>query len=79
MVEDYFGVTYTYWGMRSVLDRCHLHAVLPRPPGHAGRSGDPGRLTKRGLTVALVDGGVTPEDLVVFGDEQRITLHGTVS
>jgi len=30
-VEDYFGVTYTYWGMRSVLDRCNLHAVLPRP------------------------------------------------
>jgi transposase len=30
-VEDYFGVLYTYWGMRSVLDRCHLHAVRPRP------------------------------------------------
>jgi transposase len=28
---DYFGVTYTYWGMRSVLDRCGLHGVLPRP------------------------------------------------
>ena len=26
-VEDYFGVTYTYWGTRSVLDRCNLHAV----------------------------------------------------
>jgi transposase len=30
-VEDYFGVRYTYWGMRSVLDRYHLHGVLPRP------------------------------------------------
>jgi len=30
-VADYFGVAYTYWGMRSVLDRCNLHAVLPRP------------------------------------------------
>ena len=30
-VEDYFGVTYTYWGMRSVLDRCGLHGVMPRP------------------------------------------------
>jgi transposase len=30
-VADYFGVTYTYWGMRSVLDRCNLHGVLPRP------------------------------------------------
>jgi len=27
----------------------------------------------------LVDGGVTPEDLVGFGDEVRITLHGTLS
>lgn len=30
-VEDYCGVTYTYWGMRSVLDRLNLHAVMPRP------------------------------------------------
>lgn len=30
-VLDYFGVTYTYWGMRSVLDRLHLHAKMPRP------------------------------------------------
>jgi transposase len=30
-VEESFGVTYTYWGMRSVLDRYHLHGVMPRP------------------------------------------------
>lgn len=30
-VEDSCGVIYTYWGIRSVLDRCNLHAVLPRP------------------------------------------------
>lgn len=30
-VEDYFGVSYTYGGMRSLLARYRLHAVLPRP------------------------------------------------
>jgi transposase len=25
------GVTYSYWGMRSLLDRLHLHAKVPRP------------------------------------------------
>ena len=30
-VEETFGVSYTYWGMRSLLDRLHCHAVMPRP------------------------------------------------
>jgi len=34
---------------------------------------------KRGLTAALVDNGITPDDLVGFGDELRITLHGTLA
>lgn len=29
--EGYFGVTYTYWGMRSLLDRLKIHAKVPRP------------------------------------------------
>lgn len=30
-VADYFGVSYTYGGMRGLLARYRLHAVLPRP------------------------------------------------
>lgn len=30
-VEDAYGVCYTYWGMRSLLDRLDCHAVMPRP------------------------------------------------
>lgn len=29
--EDYFGVPYSYWGMRSLLDRLKIHAKVPRP------------------------------------------------
>ena len=36
-------------------------------------------MEKRGLTAALLDEGITPEDLVGFGDAVRITLHGTLS
>jgi hypothetical protein len=31
------------------------------------------------LTAALVDGGITPDDRVGFGDEVRITHHGTLA
>ncbi len=27
----YFGVTYTYWGTRSLLDRLKIHGKVPRP------------------------------------------------
>ena len=30
-VRDTFGVTYTYWGIRSVLDRLKIHSKVPRP------------------------------------------------
>lgn len=30
-VEQEFGVTYTYWGIRSVLDRLQIHPREPRP------------------------------------------------
>lgn len=30
-VKDEFSVTYTYWGIRSVLDRLHIHPREPRP------------------------------------------------
>jgi len=30
-VEDTCGVTYTYWGARSLLDRLKIHAKVPRP------------------------------------------------
>jgi len=36
-------------------------------------------MEKRGLTAALVANGITPDDLVGFGDELRITLHGTLA
>jgi transposase len=29
--ETQCGVTYTYWGMRSLLDRLKIHAKVPRP------------------------------------------------
>ena len=31
------------------------------------------------MTAALVDGGITPDDRVGFGDEVRITHHGTLA
>jgi len=34
---------------------------------------------KRGLTDALLASGATPDDLIGFGDEVRITLHGTLA
>lgn len=30
-VEDMWGINYTYWGMRSVLDRLKIHKRVPRP------------------------------------------------
>ena len=30
-VKQEFGITYTYWGIRSVLDRLHIHPREPRP------------------------------------------------
>lgn len=36
-------------------------------------------MEKGGLTAGLVDNGITPADLVGFGDELRITLHGTLA
>lgn len=36
-------------------------------------------MEKRGLTAALVANDITPDDLVGFGDELRITLHGALS
>jgi transposase len=30
-VADYWGIDYTYWGMRSLLDRLKIHAKVPRP------------------------------------------------
>lgn len=30
-VADTLGVAYTYWGIRSLLDRLHIHAKVPRP------------------------------------------------
>jgi transposase len=30
-VQTEWGVVYTYWGMRSLLDRLHIHAKVPRP------------------------------------------------
>jgi transposase len=30
-VQAEWGVLYTYWGMRSVLDRLKIHAKVPRP------------------------------------------------
>lgn len=30
-VETTFDVSYSYWGMRSLLDRLHIHAKVPRP------------------------------------------------
>lgn len=30
-VQDTFDVPYTYWGMRSVLDRLRIHSKVPRP------------------------------------------------
>jgi len=30
-VQAEWGVVYTYWGMRSVLDRLQVHAKVPRP------------------------------------------------
>lgn len=36
-------------------------------------------MEKRGLTDALALEGITPDDLVGFGDEVRITLHGQLA
>lgn len=30
-VEVTFGIAYSYWGMRSLLDRLKIHAKVPRP------------------------------------------------
>jgi len=30
-LQAYFGLTYTYWGTRSLLDRLKIHAKVPRP------------------------------------------------
>jgi transposase len=32
-VADRYGVEYTYWGMRSLLARLHIHRRVPRPLG----------------------------------------------
>ena len=75
-VETTWGVVYTYWGMRSVLDRLHVHSKVPRPQAVDADPVAQAAWKEDGATHALEAAQVTRAMHITWADEFRIGLFG---